>query len=417
MKRVLLSLFTLVITMCSCSESSDTPCQPDNETPAPAVRLAAPSPVLFQGSLTETAFTLQWDAVPHADSYRYRLGEEPERTTRETFVSLTGLQAGKSYAVAVRAESDEAAYEASEWSSVTITTPSAENPDPENPDPEKPNPTPDDPEEPGVEIPGYRMIWSDEFDATTLDLAKWLIEDNGNGGGNNELQYYDARGVSMGTEPESGRKCLILTARKENYRGKTASSGRINTSRSFSFTHGRIDALIRLPHTANGLWPAFWLLGADFEQVGWPACGEIDILEMGHSDGIRNGTQDRYLNGACHWGHYVNGGYPNYALHSEAPYSVQDGFHLYTLVWDEQAIRCYLDLHTRPDAEPYFAMNIDDRSNESSPGNYFHHDFFVILNLAVGGNFTGIWNVNQVTALAGGEAHMYVDYVRVYQKE
>ena len=87
----------------------------------------------------------------------------------------------------------------------------------------------------------------------------------------------------MGIEPTTGRKCLILTARKENYRGKSASSGRINTSRSFAFTHGRIDALIRLPQTANGLWPAFWLLGADFAQVGWPACGEIDILEMGHA--------------------------------------------------------------------------------------------------------------------------------------
>ncbi len=219
----------------------------------------------------------------------------------------------------------------------------------------------------------------------------------------------------MGIEPTTGRKCLILTARKENYRGKSASSGRINTSRSFAFTHGRIDALIRLPQTANGLWPAFWLLGADFAQVGWPACGEIDILEMGHADGIRNGSQDRYLNGACHWGHYAGGGYPNYARHSEAPYSVQDGFHLFTLIWDEQAIKCYLDLNLHPDAEPYFAMNIDDRSNDSAPGNYFHHDFFIIFNLAVGGNFPGIWNIGQVTALNGGEAHMYVDYVRVYQ--
>ena len=94
---------------------------------------------------------------------------------------------------------------------------------------------------------------------------------------------------------------------------------------------------------------------------------------------------------------------------------MQDGFHLFTLIWDEQAIECYLDLNLHPDAEPYFAMNIDDRSNDSAPGNYFHHDFFIIFNLAVGGNFPGIWNIGQVTALNGGEAHMYVDYVRVYQ--
>ena len=357
---------------------------------------------------------LQWSAVPHADYYRYRLDSEAEQTTRETFASLTGLKACTSYTVAVQACSDDSAYGSSDWNQVTVTTTAAENPGPGNPDPGNPDPTPDNPTT-GVEIPGYRLIWSDEFDAATLDLGKWLIEDNGDGGGNNELQYYDARGVSMGIEPTTGRKCLILTARKENYRGKSASSGRINTSRSFAFTHGRIDALIRLPQTANGLWPAFWLLGADFAQVGWPACGEIDILEMGHADGIRNGSQDRYLNGACHWGHYAGGGYPNYARHSEAPYSVQDGFHLFTLIWDEQAIKCYLDLNLHPDAEPYFAMNIDDRSNDSAPGNYFHHDFFIIFNLAVGGNFPGIWNIGQVTALNGGEAHMYVDYVRVYQ--
>lgn len=290
-----------------------------------------------------------------------------------------------------------------------------------NEEPEKENPN-DNNDENGDGIPDavigdeYELVWSDEFNDPTLDLSKWLIEDNGDGGGNSELQYYDAHGVSMGEEPVTGRKCLILTARKENYRGKTASSGRINTSKSFAFTHGRIEALIHLPQTANGLWPAFWLLGADYAQVGWPACGEIDILEMGHVDGIRNGKQDRYLNGACHWGHYVNGGYPNYAYHSEAPYSLQDGFHLFTLIWDEQSVKTYIDLNRFPDAEPYFAMNIDDRSSESSPGNYFHHDFFVIFNLAVGGNFTGIWDVNKVTALAGGEANMYVDYVRIYQK-
>lgn len=414
MERILLSLFTLAVAMCGCSDSNDTPCRPDDNDTVPTVQLAAPSPALFQGSLTETSFMLQWSAVPHADYYRYRLDSEAEQTTRETFASLTGLKAGTSYTVAVQACSDDSAYGSSDWNQVTVTTTAAENPGPGNPDPGNPDPTPDNPTT-GVEIPGYRLIWSDEFDTATLDLGKWLIEDNGDGGGNNELQYYDARGVSMGIEPTTGRKCLILTARKENYRGKSASSGRINTSRSFAFTHGRIDALIRLPQTANGLWPAFWLLGADFAQVGWPACGEIDILEMGHADGIRNGSQDRYLNGACHWGHYAGGGYPNYARHSEAPYSVQDGFHLFTLIWDEQAIKCYLDLNLHPDAEPYFAMNIDDRSNDSAPGNYFHHDFFIIFNLAVGGNFPGIWNIGQVTALNGGEAHMYVDYVRVYQ--
>ena len=115
-------------------------------------------------------------------------------------------------------------------------------------------------------------------------------------------------------------------------------------------------------------------------------------------------------------GLYEGGGYPNYAKASDAPYSLQDGFHLFTLVWDNQRVATYLDLHLYPDAEPYFVMNIDDVSSDKSPGNYFHHDFFIIFNLAVGGNFTGIWDIDKVTALGSGEASMYVDYVRVYQK-
>ncbi|HOK36499.1 MAG TPA: family 16 glycosylhydrolase [Paludibacteraceae bacterium] len=267
-------------------------------------------------------------------------------------------------------------------------------------------------------INDYRLVWQDNFDGTQLNSNNWVIEVNGEGGGNNELQYYRRENVSVGIEPVSGANCLILTAKKENYSGKTCTSGRVNTLGKMSFKHGKIEARIKLPHTANGLWPAFWMMGADWPSVGWPKCGEIDILEMGNSEGIRNGTQDRYFNGACHWGETWQN-HPMYARATTNPYSLQDDFHLFTLVWDENVIKMYLDLDKYPSNNPYYEMNISQNSDPSHPCHYFHKPFFVIFNLAIGGDFTGIRDINNVTALNAGnnyQAKMYVDYVKVYQK-
>ena len=407
MKRLYI-LFVLLLACGACgAEEPNAGNNNEVVTPEDAAPLAVPVPAIFPGSLTMNSFTLVWEAVEDAGSYAIAINDGEPVTTSELFYAVAGLESTTAYAVRMQAlPADAAKNRPSEWVTLTVTTANDPNSDKVFPD-----------EIPEAAIPAeYTLVWSDEFNSTELDLTKWLIEDNGNGGGNNELQYYDSRGVSMGEEPETGRHCLILTARREQYRGKTASSGRVNTSNGYTFTHGRVDALIRLPKTADGLWPAFWLLGADFKQVGWPRCGEIDILEMGNSTGIRRGMQERYFNGACHWGYYESGGYPNYAQASDAPYSLQDGFHLFTLVWDDKKVATYLDLHLYPDNEPYFMMNIDDKSSDKSPGNYFHHDFFIIFNLAVGGNFTGIWDIDKVTALSSGEASMYVDYVRVYQK-
>lgn len=267
------------------------------------------------------------------------------------------------------------------------------------------------PEDGTTEDDGYRLVWADEFDGAALNADDWNIEVNGYGGGNNELQYYRAENVSV----QDG--CLVLTARKESYGGKAFTSGRLNTSHKHFFTHGRIESSICLPKTANGLWPAFWMLGNDYDSVGWPRCGEIDILEMGNASGISSGKQETFFNGACHWGFYKDGAYPNYARSSNAPYSLQDGaFHLFTLIWDEEAIAMYLDRDKYPDAEPYYKMNIVDYNGDWAVGNYFHHDFFIVYDLAVGGNFTGIHNTAGITALADGERSMYIDYVRVYQK-
>ena len=285
---------------------------------------------------------------------------------------------------------------------------------------------PNDPTQNGSgEINGYRLVWQDLFDGEVLDESAWNIEVNGNGGGNNESQYYCRENVSISKEPKSGKSCLTLTARRENYGGKQFTSGRVNSMGKKYFTHGKVEAYICLPKTANGLWPAFWMMGNDYPEVGWPRCGEIDILEMGNAEGIRTGTQETFFNGACHWGFYkdVGGGnyaYPNYAKSSNAPYSLQDGeFHLYTLIWDEKKVSMYLDLDKYPNVAPYYEMGIEGTDDEWATGLYFHHDHFILFNLAVGGHFTGIVNnPNGITALPneGSEAKMFIDFVKVYQK-
>lgn len=270
-------------------------------------------------------------------------------------------------------------------------------------------------------VDGYSLVWQDLFDGTELNPMRWDIEVSGAGGGNNELQYYTDRveNVRLGNDGE-GNGCLILTARRENYSGKNFTSGRVNSKNRIAFTHGKIEASIKLPKTANGLWPAFWMMGNDYDQVGWPKCGETDILEMGNAEGIQKGVQERFFNGACHWGQAWPAA--SYAKSTTKSYSLQDGkFHLFTLVWDENTIAMYVDLDVQPKQNPYYKMDIpaDDPANEWSAGNYFHKDNFILFNLAVGGDFTGIHQAGNITALNeenNNEASMYVNYVKIYQK-
>ncbi len=268
---------------------------------------------------------------------------------------------------------------------------------------------------------GYMLVWQDLFDGTELNPMRWDIEVNGDGGGNHELQYYTDRteNVRLGDDGE-GNGCLILTARRESYSGKSFTSGRVNSKNRIAFTHGKLEASIKLPSTANGLWPAFWMMGNDYDEVGWPRCGETDILEMGNSEGISAGSQDRFFNGACHWGQ----GWPaaSYAKSTTKAYSLQDGaFHLFTIVWDENSIAMYVDLDKRPKQNPYYKLDCPctEPDNVWTPGNYFHKDNFILFNLAVGGDFTGIHSPESITALSDDNSHeasMYVNYVKIYQK-
>ncbi len=294
----------------------------------------------------------------------------------------------------------------------------------------------------------WELVWSDEFDGTELNTAYWNIEDNARGGGNAELQYYSPNNVSIERHPVSGENCLVLSARREDYRNRPCTSARLNTQDKMTVCYGKIEARIAFPHTADGLWPAFWMLGNNLAtnlgdnddvdrqaaqlaregRVVWPKCGEIDICEMGHHTGIENGTQDRYFNGAAHWGEsFNNGAYPNVGGFYTADYSVQGDFHLFTLIWTEDSIAMYLDSIT----QPYFQLSLRNKEiNE--PGHYFNHPFYLVLNLSVGGFFPDMPaeekypllitaddpSFQRVTALPadGTPVKMYVDYIRVYKQ-
>jgi beta-glucanase (GH16 family) len=264
----------------------------------------------------------------------------------------------------------------------------------------------------------YKLVWEDNFNNSVLDTSKWNIVINGRGGGNRELQYYRAENVMVGKEPVTGEQCLIITAKKESFHFRKFTSGKITTQGKLDFRYGKLEARIKLPHTANGLWPAYWMLGNDYPKAIWPKCGEIDILEMGNKNGIQDGTQDRYFGGACHWGEKFNHGrYPNFSKATTSDYSLQDDFHLYTLIWDESNLKMYLDLDKYPNKKPYFEMPINGENIPNKAAYYFHKPFFLILNLAVGGNFTQIRDTRKITALQNGDAKMYIDFIRLYQKE
>ena len=255
---------------------------------------------------------------------------------------------------------------------------------------------------------GYRLVWSDEFDTGTLNRDIWNVEVNGDGCGNHELEYYADREENVRVADHN----LVLTARREKYKGKDFTSGRINTNNKYAFRYGIVEARIKLPRTADGLWPAFWLMGDDIATAGWPLCGETDILEMGHADGISSRRQDRLFNGAVHWGEDASRHCQSVGARSHR-YSLQDGrYHKYYLVWTPQRLQMYVDA----DPEAYLDIDITKREKPSDIGYSFHKPQFILFNLAVGGDFPGIHDADGITALDNGDQSMLVDYVRIYQK-
>jgi predicted small secreted protein len=238
----------------------------------------------------------------------------------------------------------------------------------------------------GTPPSGWTLAWADEFNGTSLDTSKWNIEVNGNGGGNNELQYYTARAENIRV---SGGE-LVIEARKEAYMGKQYTSGRITTQNKASWQYGRMEARMKIP-TGKGTWPAFWMLGNAISSAGWPASGEIDIMEHVNSEAVTHGT--------IHWSDQ-NNAYANYGGPSGNLDFSQ--YHVYAVEWDAAAIRWYVD------GNKFHEVNIAGGINGTSE---FHAPYFLLFNLAVGGNWPG--SPDASTAFPN---RMQVDYVRVYRK-
>ena len=228
------------------------------------------------------------------------------------------------------------------------------------------------------------LFWSDEFNtAGTPDPSKWGydIGTGSNGWGNAELEYYTSRtenvSVSNGT--------LKITARKESYNGSAYTSARMHTMGKFSFKYGKVEVRAKLPEGV-GTWPAIWMLGDNIQTAGWPACGEIDIME-------HKGSSLGKIYGTMHYpGHYGNSGDGNTVMIS----NVTTEFHRYGLEWSAASIKVMVD----------DVVFFNFTNNSSLP---FNQKFFIILNLAIGGGFGGPVDPSFTNAT------MEIDYVRVYQ--
>ena len=237
----------------------------------------------------------------------------------------------------------------------------------------------------------YGLVWQDEFDGPAgqlPDSTRWTF-DQGTNWGNLQLEWDTDRPENVSLD---GAGNLAITARAESYQGQDYTSGRIKTKGLFARTYGRFEARIQLP-VGQGIWPAFWMLGADIDRVGWPACGEIDIMEyLGHEPRVVHGT----LHGPGH-----SGGAALTGRHVLAQGGFNLGFHVFAVEWNEDAVSWEVDGFT------YRTVRRDDMP----PGAtwVYNHPFFILLNVAVGGRWPG--SPDQTTVFP---QTMLVDYVRVY---
>ena len=234
------------------------------------------------------------------------------------------------------------------------------------------------------------LVMSDEFDTDgVIDNSIWSydIGTGVNGWGNNELQYYTDRPENISVQ----NGILIIKAEKESFEGSSYTSAKIVTKAKFEQKYGRFEARIRLPY-GQGLWPAFWLLGNNIDEVGWPNCGEIDIMEY-------RGQNPSIVLGTLHGPGYSGGNSisKSYDLVNDR---FDTGFHVFGIEWGPEYINFYVD---------------DVLYNQLTPSDVtgewvYDHPFYIIINLAVGGNFVGSPNSETVFPQT-----MLVDYVRVYK--
>ncbi len=245
----------------------------------------------------------------------------------------------------------------------------------------------------------YQLVWSEEFDGPELDLNVWNIEIGGGGWGNQERQFYTGRPENL--RIENGH--LIIEARKEVYQSNNYTSARINTRDKQSFKYGKIEARISLPK-GRGTWPAFWMLGSNFPTARWPLCGEIDIME-------HVGNDPNTVVHAVHTSDRNGSRGNNWSFKKTVPNIVNE-FNVYAIEWEERAnhgddnISFYVNgVRSTTIWEPHVNSTVQQWP--------FKQEFFIILNLALGGTMGG----TIVDSSFDEDVIMKVDYVRVYQRK
>lgn len=242
---------------------------------------------------------------------------------------------------------------------------------------------------------GYNLVWADEFDGTTLNTNDWTYEIGDGcpvncGWGNNELEYYRAENTSL----VEGN--LVITARAQKFGNRDYTSSRLITKGKRQFKFGRIDIRAALPK-GKGLWPALWMLGSNIDAVGWPACGEIDIMELA-------GDIPNRVVGTVHYGPNVAGHqYISQSTYLSGNANFNDAFHVFSILWEADKIQFLVD------DVVYHTITPASLNGVAYP---FNKNFFFVFNVAVGGTFPG--NPDASTAFP---QWMVVDYVRVFQPQ
>jgi beta-glucanase (GH16 family) len=236
----------------------------------------------------------------------------------------------------------------------------------------------------------WTLIWEDDFknvNGSAVDASKWVYDVGGHGWGNNEHQYYTS-GTNNCYIQDSN---LVIEAKKEDFEGKAYTSARIKTKGKFEFQYGKVEMRAKLPY-GQGIWPAFWMLGEDINQVDWPNCGEIDIMEF-----IGKDPQKVYA--TAHGPGYSG----DKSIGSSLSLMSAPGndYHIYSIEWSENKIEWFID------GQKYHTVTTE---NVGSNPWAFNRKFFLMLNLAVGGNWPGYPDDTTVFP-----QKYLIDYVRVYQ--
>lgn len=243
-----------------------------------------------------------------------------------------------------------------------------------------------------IEQKNWELVWRDEFNDNAGELpnaSNWTFDIGASGWGNQELQYYTNRPENV---QHDGNGNLVITALKENYNGSQYTSARIKSQGLQEFKYGRIEARLKTPY-GPGIWPAFWMLGSNINTVSWPQCGEIDIMEL-------KGQYPSIIYGTIHGPGYAGGN------SITKPYGLQNGrfdndYHLFAVEWNENCIDFFVD--------NFLYQRID--RNEVSGQWVFDQSFFMLFNIAVGGNYVGY-----PTIQTPFPQKMTIDYVRVYKQ-